>query len=279
LEVTVTRVVAELEVLVPVLHRFLTVLKWGACGCFLPIMLAACSKDGVTEGEMGQLQAEGRHILIVTGEDYEGHHWRDTTPVLRKQLEADRRLMIDVHEDLRQLASLDLSGYAAVVMHFKNYDPAVPGRAGFENLAGYVGSGGGLVLVHFACGAFQEFSEEFEKLAGRIWNPDLRGHDPHGRFQVLVTRKDHPVTSGIEDFWTEDELYTCLDGTTEIEVLAEAVSKVDGKTYPMAFVLNYGDGRVFHSVLGHDAAALNFAGPAELLRRGTAWAAGLAPDE
>lgn len=46
--------------------------------------------------------------------------------------------------------------------------------------------------------------------------------------------------------------------------------------YPMAFVLNVGKGRVFHSPLGHDVKAFN---PAvlELFRRGTAWAAGKPP--
>ena len=44
----------------------------------------------------------------------------------------------------------------------------------------------------------------------------------------------------------------------------------------MAFVLNVGQGRVFHSPLGHDVKAF---GPAtlELFRRGVAWAAGLPP--
>jgi len=41
----------------------------------------------------------------------------------------------------------------------------------------------------------------------------------------------------------------------------------------MAFVLNYGRGRVFHSPLGHDVRAFEAEGVGELLRRGTAWVA------
>ena len=160
-------------------------------------------------------------------------------------------------DDLTKLPGADLSPYAAVVMHFKNYDPEVPGRAGFDNLARYVDAGGGLVLVHFACGAFQEFKTDFAKLAGRAWNPKLRGHDPHGKFQVEIVRPDHPAMRGLEAFEADDELYTCLDGDTPITVLAESVSKVDGKRYPMAFVLDYGRGRVYHCVLGHDVKALS----------------------
>jgi type 1 glutamine amidotransferase len=51
---------------------------------------------------------------------------------------------------------------------------------------------------------------------------------------------------------------------------------VDQKDYPMAFVLNVGKGRVFHSPLGHDVKAFNPAA-LELFRRGTAWAAGKPP--
>ena len=66
----------------------------------------------------------------------------------------------------------------------------------------------------------QEFKQEFETLAGRVWNPKLRGHDRHGRFRVEILETDHPVTRAMTSFETTDELYTCLDGTTPITVLA-----------------------------------------------------------
>jgi uncharacterized protein len=215
-------------------------------------------------------------VVIVTGEDYKGHLWRQTAPVLKEQLEKDPRLMVDVVEDLNFLRSTKLHKYDVVVMHFKNYAPDIPGPEGYANLARFVNNGGGLVLVHFACGAFQEQSG-FVKLAGRVWNPKLRGHDPYGDFTVRPVDPDHPVTAGMKAFETTDELYTCLDGDTEIHLLAVARSKVDGKQYPMAFVLTYGRGRVFHSPLGHDAAALRRAAVGELFRRGAAWTAGLPP--
>ena len=60
-------------------------------------------------------------------------------------------------------------------------------------------------------------------------------------------------------------------------MLAKARSKVDGKDYPMAFVLNYGKGRVFHSVLGHDVKALANPHAGKLFRNACAWTAGLGP--
>jgi type 1 glutamine amidotransferase len=221
-------------------------------------------------------------VLLVTGEDYPGHVWKKTAPVLKAQLSKDPRLSVHMLTDLASLATTSLDEYDAVVLHFKNYDPKVPGRKAFDNLRQYVEQGGGLMLVHFACGAFEEFRDEFEKVAGRVWfgmkPPAGRSqHDPLGRFTVNIADPDHPITKGLGNFETTDELYTCLVGETPIKIIATAVSKLDGKTYPMAFVLRYGKGRIFHSVLGHHATALQAPGPAELHRRGCAWVANLAP--
>jgi type 1 glutamine amidotransferase len=81
----------------------------------------------------------------------------------------------------------------------------------------------------------------------------------------------------MEDFQADDELYFCLVGDHPIEILATARSKVTKKDHPMAFVSRYGKGRVFHTPLGHDVKAFQMPGVAELIRRGTAWAAGQPP--
>jgi type 1 glutamine amidotransferase len=218
-------------------------------------------------------------VLLVTGMDYPGHVWRETTPVLRAQLDKDPRLAVTVIEDPHLLDSAALANYAAVVLHFQNWETPGPGPAARENLRRFVENGGGLVLVHFACGAWYGAWPEFKNLAGRAWfGPNGgRQHDPHGPFTVNIRDASHPVTAGLKDFETTDELYTCLEGGAPIRVLATARSKVDGKDYPMAFVREYGRGRVFHTPLGHDARAFSPEPVGELLRRGTTWAANLAP--
>ena len=215
-------------------------------------------------------------VLLLTGCDYPGHVWRETTPVLAAALREDPRADVRVVEDAHFLDSTALSRYHVVVLHYMNWRTPAPGAAARENLARFVRAGGGLVLVHFACGTWLDWPE-FAELAGRVWNPKLRGHDPRGPFRVEIAAPDHPITRGLGAFDTDDELYTCLAGATPIEVLATARSRVDGKDYPMAFVLRVGKGRVFHSPLGHDVKAF---GPATraLFRRGVAWAAGLEPN-
>lgn len=246
-------------------HRFLSQLSWF---CAVLFVLGLCTWAGAEERET-------RKVVIVTGIDYPGHKWQETTPVLADHLRQDPRLKVDVVETPDFLASDKLGDYDVIVLHFMNWETPDPGEKARQNLVDFTRRGGGLVAVHFACGAFQGWPE-FEKLIGRVWDPDLRGHDPHGSFEVRMTDVDHPITRGMEPFETVDELYTCLAGEVPITVLAESTSKVDGRNYPMAFVLQYGKGRVFHSPLGHDIQAF---GPAvgELFRRGTAWTAGLSP--
>jgi type 1 glutamine amidotransferase len=131
-------------------------------------------------------------------------------------------------------------------------------------------------MIHFACGAWQDWPE-FRQIVARVYDPKLRGHDPRGPFRVTMTDVKHPITAGLKPFEADDELYTCLTGDRPIEVLAIARSKVDGKDYPMAFVCPYGKGRVFQCMLGHDVKAMRVPGAGELFRRGCAWAAGLPP--
>jgi type 1 glutamine amidotransferase len=213
-------------------------------------------------------------VLIVTGVDYPGHKWKLTTPVLKEAIAADKRLAVTVTEKPSDLAGDNLGDYDVIVLHFMDWEVPDPGEKARANLKGFVENGGGLVLVHFACGAFQDWPE-FGELAGRVWNPKLRGHDPRGPFKVDITEVSHPITRGMEPFETDDELYTCLAGDKPIKVLAKARSRVDGKDYPMAFVLDYGKGRVFHSVLGHDVKALANPPVGKLFRRACAWAANI----
>lgn len=215
-------------------------------------------------------------VLMVTGIDHPGHKWRETGPVLRAAIEQDPRLAVDVVEDPAWLESGDLRPYKAIVHHWMNWKAPAPGAKARANFARFVREGGGLVLVHFGCGAWQDWPE-FVQVAGRVWDPKLRAHDPRGPFTVDIVDADHPTTRGLKAFEVTDELYTCLAGKVEVHVLATATSKVDKKDYPMAFVLTAGKGRVFHCVLGHDVKALEPPSVRTLYRRGTAWAAGLEP--
>jgi len=243
----------------------------------LIIFASGCSQIRAASAESRQ-ETPQKKVLIVTGIDYPGHKWKLTAPVLAKAIAADKRLSVTITEEPNDLAKDKLGDYDVIVLHFMDWEVPDPGPKARANLKDSVQNGTGLVLVHFACGAFQDWPE-FVKLAGRVWDPNLRGHDPHGKFIVKIIDDKHPAMKGMTDFETVDELYTCLTGRTPIKVLATARSKVDDKDYPMAFVLSYGKGRVFHSVLGHDVQALDNPYVGRLYRNACAWCGGLEPSD
>jgi type 1 glutamine amidotransferase len=243
------------------------------------VVLLFCNWQDTAAAAAPPAAAEGKQIanvLIITGIDHPAHNWRQTAPVLAQMLGKDTRLKVRVAEDPHFLDSSALHRYDVVVLHFMNWQQSAPGPKARANLQKCVKDGKGLFVVHFGCGAFQDWPQ-FRNLAGRIWDPKARAHDPGGPFRVNITDVPHPITKGLKSFETEDELYTCLTGDRPVDMLATARSKVDKKIYPMAFTFNYGKGRVFHSALGHDVRAISNPGAAELFRRGCAWAAGLTP--
>lgn len=241
------------------------------------ILLAGCQSHPDDPHSTGNRPDGGvKRVLIVTGIDHPAHNWPQTAPALARVLGADSRLDVTVVEDPNVLGSPELRQYDAAVIHFMDWEVPDPGPGARTALQRFVRAGKGLMIVHFGCGAFEEW-DGFVQMAGRVWDPNMRAHDPHGSFTVAITDAEHPITRGLEPFETTDELYTCLAGETPIHLLATARSKVDQLDYPMAFVLEYGQGRVFHCALGHDVVAIENPGAAELFRRGCAWSVGLPP--
>lgn len=240
--------------------------------CLLACAGLACQGRGVGGRTLVPEPAPAR-VLLITGIDYPGHKWRETTPVLVETLTNDARLRVDVLEDPYRLDTTDLTPYRAVLLHFMNWEKPPPNDKAKENLRRFVERGGGLVIIHFACGAFQGW-HEYANLAGRIYDR-TNTHDPRGPFTVSFVNTNHPITRGMAaSFATDDELYICLTGEKPVELLATARSKITRRDHPMGFVHHYGKGRVFLTPLGHDVKALRAAGTAELIQRATAWVAG-----
>ena len=221
-------------------------------------------------------------ILIVTGSDVGAHDWRATTPVTRKILDEAKRFEVFVAEDASILESSTLGKYDLLVLNYRN-DPNKKeenlSEAARKNLTDFVKSGKGLAAVHFAVNAFQDWPE-YSKLVGRIWTGKKAGadkpsgHGPRGPFKVKVTKPDSPITQGVGEFETDDELYASLAGDAPIDVLATAYSAdYSKKDEPMAWTLRYGEGRVFVLALGHDARARENPSFQKLLVQGCAWAA------
>lgn len=196
---------------------------------------------------------------------------------------------------------------------FKNYDVVIsnfgwkaadwPENAQ-KALENYMSSGGGFVSVHAANNSFPDWLE-YNKMIGlggwgdrtekdgpyvyytnkgeliRDTSPGKSGaHGPSHIFPITIREKDHPITNGMPDVWltNTDECYAQLRGPAENLTILATGKDVSGKAptdrhEPMLMVVDYGEGRIFHTALGHDDFSIESVGFIISFLRGVEWAA------
>ncbi|MBN1507372.1 MAG: ThuA domain-containing protein [Sedimentisphaerales bacterium] len=212
-------------------------------------------------------------VLLITGDDVSAHPWREMSETTREILVGSGKFDVKVCEDPLILESATaLKNYDVIVFTiYAQRLGELPGQAQ-ENLLSYVKGGKGFFVQHLATASFPKW-EEFGKLCGRRWVMRVSGHGPRAVFTSNIVDREHPITKGMTDFTTDDELYAKLQGDEEIHVLVQADSDWSKKTEPLVFVKSYGQGRVVHNAYGHDRKALMTPSVQKIIVRGTEWAA------
>jgi type 1 glutamine amidotransferase len=198
--------------------------------------------------------------------------------------------------------SPDFSKYDVVISNFggRAADWPQATRTAFES---YVEAGGGFVVVHSASNSFPDWAEYNKMIALGGWGDRDEKHGPyvyfdddgklvrdmskgrggeHGNrheFQVTL-RETHPITDGMPSVWmhTKDECYEKLRGPAmKLTILASAYCSLEsggaGRHEPVLMTVRYGDGRVFHTTLGHEDYSLESVGFIATFLRGAEWAA------
>jgi len=212
-------------------------------------------------------------VLLVTGDDVGAHPWFDVAQAIRETLLAAGKFDVRVSEDPAIIESANaLKSYDVVFLHYYNAKSPTLADSAKQNLLEYVKSGKGICISHLSSASFKEWGD-YQKLCGRYWVMGKSGHGPRSVFKAQIADKDHPITKGLEDFETDDELYGKLLGDTPIHTLVTAKSDWSKAEEPLVFTLECGKGRVFHETFGHDGKAIRTPTVAKLIQRGTEWAA------
>lgn len=270
---------------------------------FFPILCTLLLSTAVRVPAAAPIQ-----VMLLDGEQGGPYHaWQQTTPYLKKMLEEAGPFRVTVVT--APPAGGDFAGfhpewqkYKVVVFNYDAPDERWPEtlKSSFE---GYVRNGGGFVSVHAADNAFPKWSaynmmigiggwRGRDEKSGPFWywkegkvvsdtTPGAAGsHGARLPYKIVTRVPSHPITQGLPAEWMHvaDELYARLRGPGEnMTVIATAWSPAENRgtsrDEPILMSVNYGKGRVFHTVMGHDLAALNCVGFITTFQRGTEWAA------
>ncbi|MCA8954449.1 MAG: DUF1080 domain-containing protein [Planctomycetes bacterium] len=221
-------------------------------------------------------------VLLVSGAN--NHDWQWTHRSLQRMLEESGRFAVTVTTKPGEFLA-DAKAIAKFKAFVLDYNGPRWGDAAENNFLAAVRHGTGVTVVHAANNAFPGW-DEYEKLVALCWRQGT-GHGRFHPFDVKITDREHPLTRGMPDLRRHpDELYHKLVPMhgTEYRVLATAFSSPksggSGRDEPMIVVKNYGEGRVFHTPLGHvwtkvPQSRASHADPQLrwLIARGTEWAA------
>lgn len=188
-----------------------------------------------------------------------------------------------------------LSKFSAIVVASAN-----PPRTLGDSLPAFVQAGGGLVIANEGSTAFPNsveyntmlgvsgfggrdskygplwFFENGKKAMRDVPGPAGLRSDAPEPFQVLVRAPDHPIMHGLPQLWTqEDDIqWKKLRGPGQrMTILATAFSLETQQDEIALLAVQFGKGRVFHSLLGHTEKARAGAPFQTLLLRGVEWAA------
>ena len=216
-------------------------------------------------------------VLILSGQN--NHDWRATTPVLKQILDSSGRFTADVTEHPEQCTADSLAHYDLILSNWNAWGNAAVKEwpdATRTAMLDFVRNGKGLVSVHAGSSSFYDW-REYHQMVGAAWNLASTGHGRPHPFYVRVTDPAQPITHGLRIFMTRDELWHRTGVEAGAHALACAFSDKDsggtGQDEPVVFTNEFGKGRVFNMVLGHDVQAMAASGFQALLRRGSEWAA------
>jgi len=251
-------------------------------------------------------------LLIVDGKN--NHDWPRATRILSGFLERSGRFRVDVSTSPAADASKeawdrwqpDLAKYDVVLSNFNGGHKPTSlhwPRKVEKAVEDYVSGGGGLVIYHSANNSFPNWPAYNEMIGlgwrdkdfgpGLIISQDEKvvvipkgegrnpGHGPEHDFHVTVLNADHPITKGLPKKWMHphEQLTHGQHGPVRnMSVLTHAYSKDTGDNEVMDWVVPYGKGRVYVTMLGHlwkgkPDTAMRCIGFQTVLIRGCEWAA------
>jgi type 1 glutamine amidotransferase len=232
------------------------------------------------------IPAKRIQILIITGR--EDHDWRGVTSLMRQYLDSAAIFETRIAEEFRDTGPDALRSYDAAVLVYSDKAPQDHWSERAQSvLQQFVRSGKGLVVYHHSSTAFKNWPE-YARLSGGNFYGNAQHSDPHD-FTVDIRDRQHPITRGLPKSFRQqkDELYANMQmqppgtyhvlatGWDDHALYAKTKAPLSGAgtDEPLLWTVDYGSGRVFSMMIGHDPGAMQSAGWRAVFTRGVEWAA------
>ncbi len=228
---------------------------------------------------IGDTRAESRPQLLYFTLSAGYRH--DSIPVSREVVTRLGRngeaFAVTLSEDVAVFAPDSLSRFAAVMFFTSGELPLSPAQK--AGLLAFVKSGRGFVGVHSATDTLYTWPDYLELIGGYF-----NGHPWHQSATVKVVAPANPLIVGLPRvFALSDEIYQISDfqyRSSEVLLTLDPSSVDLGAAgvhprfygWPLAWSRNYGEGRVFYTALGHEAAVWQDERFQRLLLNGIRWA-------
>ncbi len=169
----------------------------------LPLLLAVFAVSSAFAGEPVRL------LVVVGGHDFEMKPFRDMVDGLGG-VQADMAVLKDDSEVFEDISEW---GYDCVLLYNMSQRISEKRR---ENLLALLDRGVGLVVMHHAIAAFNDWPEYWKIIGARYFLKDVKEGDrafPQSTYrhdtEFVVRPEDpnHPVTAGLKPFTITDETY------------------------------------------------------------------------
>jgi len=227
------------------------------------------------------------NLLVLSG----GRHpYHESTPILGDFLsKAGHEVTITDDADILTQAA-QLNRYNAVVFNTRREAlPELPdltlSPTAQDGLKNFIRSGKGFVCLHIST-CLPKAWPEYHEITGGGWITGTSFHPPYGEFTVHVSNPGHPGVRGVSAFKTPDELYMGLALTPGNDVFITADAQagthpwgperqpkaMPGGTFPLGWTRQYGAGKVFVLLLGHDGRSFQTPAFQQLVLNGVDWA-------
>lgn len=211
-----------------------------------------------------------KSALLVWG-GWEGHEPRRCAEIFGPYLQGQGYAVeisdtLDVYLDSEKLQALSLI-VQVWTMGTITADQLKGLLAAVQGGVGFAGWHGGMI------DSFRN-STDYQFMVGGQWVAHPGGII---NYTVNISDRDDPITAGLDDFrMRSEQYYVHVDPSNEVLATTtfsgEHAAWIEGVVMPVVWKRRWGEGRVFHSTLGHVASDFDVPEARTLVERGMLWA-------